>query len=91
MFEYTVVSDVPSSRIDIVIDMVDTEPVVNPTASYRVAHLGAERVVHDRRQHRIDFVPGIVIGEKMRTHGFLDVGFYSAKRYFAGLESLQQI
>src|ERR1700733_4161403 len=47
MFKNPMISDISSSRIYIVIDMVDAKPVVNPTASCGVAHFRAEGVVHD--------------------------------------------
>ena len=68
VLENVVISDVSAPRIQIVIDVIDAKPVVNPSLTCRIGKLSAKRFCHQFRQHGVDFVPCVVIGEQVRIH-----------------------
>ena len=61
MVKHIVITNVPPSRVDIVVDMVDTEPVLDPAATRRIAHTSSKRLRHRIPEHEVDFVPSIVV------------------------------
>ncbi len=65
MVKHIVITNVSPSRIDIVINVVDTEPVVYPAATRGIAHTSPKRLGHRIAQHQVDFVPGIVVGQQL--------------------------
>ena len=91
MLENVVIPHVSAPRIQIVIDVINAEPVVNPSFTCGVWNKGAKRLGHQLRQHRIDFIPGVVISEQMRIHYFLDGCLETFERYVAGLQAPQHI
>jgi hypothetical protein len=90
MFKNVVISDISAPWIRVVVNVIHTEPVIDPTFSVGISNLGAERVVHNLGQHPVYFVPGVVVGEKGRIQHFLDRRLQSAERYFSSLELAQQ-
>lgn len=90
MVKHIVITNVSPSRIDIVVNVVDTEPVVDPAATGRIAHASSKRLGHRIPQHEVDFVPGVVVCEQLGCCHFLYGCLSSATIYLALLELPQQ-
>jgi hypothetical protein len=89
MVKHVVITNVSTSRIDIVVNVVDTEPVVDPAATRGIAHTSSKRLGHCITQHHVYFVPSIVVGEQLGCCHLLYGCLRPSTIYFACLESPQ--
>ena len=89
MVKHVVITNVSPSGIDIVVNVVDTEPVVDPAATRGIAHTRSKRLGHCVTQHQVDFVPSIVVGEQLGCCHLLYGCLGPSTIYFAFLESSQ--
>src|SRR5271157_3599485 len=90
MVKHIVITNVSPSRIDIVINVVDTEPVVYPAATRGIAHTSSKRLGHRIAQHQVDFVPGIVVGKQLGCCHLLYGCLSPSTIYLAFLKSPQE-
>ena len=72
------VADIPTPGIGVVIDMIDTKPVVNPPGPEGIARPVAEGFGQEFRQHGVDLIPSVVIGQQMWVDHFTNGRFQPA-------------
>src|SRR5690349_11707949 len=82
-----VVADVAPSGVGVVIDVIHTEPVVDPAATLRITHLFAKVGGHAIVQHVVDLVPSVVVGEQARIDHPLDCGLPACEVNLAILQT----
>ena len=63
-----VVADVATPRVEVVVHVIDAEPVVDPALTFGIDGLLPERRRHARREHLVDLVPGVVVAQQVRVH-----------------------
>ncbi len=66
-----VITNIAPTRVYIVVDVIDAKPVVDPSFARGVRNLSAKTLVHNAGKHRIDFLPRVVVGEKVRVNDLL--------------------
>ena len=89
--EHVVIADVAPTGIDIVANMVDAEPVIDPASSRRITHLITEARGQAVGQESVDFFPSVVVGEEVRVHDLLDRRLDPSQVDLAGLEAAKQV